>query len=170
MPRTHKPQRLPRAPTTQSCIVDETDLTDAQWEIVRPLLPLAPRGGRPGTTNIREVVNAILYVLRTGCAWDLLPCDFPPRGLCTSLQTMAAQRDDREDSACLAADGGGRIRTRFRAVHSQPAPLCWARVSRSDSWPQVSGFFGDLRSAGPTRAENRAEQEHKLIVNHSRQK
>ena len=50
-----------------------------QWEVIRPLLP-PPGGGRPRKTDIREVVNAILYVLRSGCAWDLLPHDFPPPG------------------------------------------------------------------------------------------
>ncbi len=80
MPRAHKPQRPPRTPTTQSRVLYETDLTDAQWEIIRPLLPPPPGGGRPRKTDMREVVNAIFYVLRTGCAWDLLPHDFPPPG------------------------------------------------------------------------------------------
>ena len=80
MPRAHKPQRPPRTPTTQSRTLYETDLTDAQWELIRPLLPPPPGGGRPRKTDLREVVNAILSVLRTGCAWDLLPHDFPPPG------------------------------------------------------------------------------------------
>ena len=80
MPRAHKPQRPPRTPTTQSRTPYETDLTDAQWEIIQLLLPPPPGGGRPRTTDMREVLNAILYVLRTGCAWDLLPHDFPPPG------------------------------------------------------------------------------------------
>jgi putative transposase len=55
-------------------------LTEAQWEILRELLPPTPGGGRPRTTDLREVLNAILYVLRTGCAWHMLPHDFPPPG------------------------------------------------------------------------------------------
>jgi len=55
-------------------------LTDAQWALLEPLLPAAPGGGRPRTTEMREVLNAILYLLRTGCAWGLLPKDFPPAG------------------------------------------------------------------------------------------
>jgi putative transposase len=80
--RSRKPQppRPPRTATTQSRRVYETDLTDAQWAILAPLLPPAPGGGRPRTTNLREVLNAIFYNLRTGCAWDLLPHDFPPPG------------------------------------------------------------------------------------------
>jgi putative transposase len=80
MPRSHKAARPPRTATTQARQVYETDLTDAQWEIYRRLLPPAPGGGRPRTTDLREVLNAVLYVLRTGWAWDLLPQDFPPAG------------------------------------------------------------------------------------------
>jgi len=80
MPRRHKPPRPPRTATTQARALYETDLTDAQWGILGPLLPAPPGGGRPRTTDLREVLNAILYVLRTGCAWDLLPHDFPPPG------------------------------------------------------------------------------------------
>lgn len=57
-----------------------TDLTDAHWELIAPFVLPETGGGRPRTTDIREVVNAILYVLRTGCAWHLLPHDFPPSG------------------------------------------------------------------------------------------
>jgi putative transposase len=57
-----------------------SDLTDAQWMLLSPLLPQAPGGGRPPTTDLREVVNAILYVDQNGCAWRALPHDFPPEG------------------------------------------------------------------------------------------
>ena len=80
MPRREKPPRPPRTQTTQARRLYDTDLTDAQWEILRPLLPPAPGGGRPRTSDIRAVRNAILYVLRSGCAGDLLPHDFPPPG------------------------------------------------------------------------------------------
>ena len=56
-----------------------TDLSDFQWELLQPLLKL-PDGGRPKTTDLREVVNACLYRLRTGCQWYLLPNDLPPEG------------------------------------------------------------------------------------------
>ena len=81
MPRAQKrTPRPPRTATTQPRPLYDTDLTDAQWEILRPLLPPPPGGGRPPITDRREVLNAILYVLRSGCAWDLLPHDFPPAG------------------------------------------------------------------------------------------
>jgi putative transposase len=57
-----------------------SDLTDAQWQLLESLLPPAPGGGRQPTTDLREVVNAILYVDKNGCAWRALPHDFPPEG------------------------------------------------------------------------------------------
>lgn len=53
-----------------------TDLTDAQWAIIEPMLPPAKPGGRPRTVDLRSVINGILYLVRTGCAWRLLPKEF----------------------------------------------------------------------------------------------
>lgn len=55
-----------------------TDLTDAQWAILEPLVPAPKPGGRPVVHARREIVNAMLYVLRGGIAWRLLPHEFPP--------------------------------------------------------------------------------------------
>src|SRR3954454_2287032 len=55
----------------------ETDLTDEQFALVEPFLPRPKRTGRP-PADLRRVVNAILYLVRTGCQWRLLPKDFPP--------------------------------------------------------------------------------------------
>ena len=54
-----------------------SDLTDQQWELIEDLIPPAKPGGRPRRVSMREVLNAIMYVLRSGCAWGLLPHDFP---------------------------------------------------------------------------------------------
>jgi putative transposase len=54
-----------------------TDLTDAQWRLLEPLLPRNAGPGRPTTLDLREIVNALLYMKQTGCAWRLLPHDFP---------------------------------------------------------------------------------------------
>ena len=56
-----------------------SDLTDAEWELVAPFIRGAKRGGRPRTANVREVMNAIFYVLSTGCQWQALPKDLPPK-------------------------------------------------------------------------------------------
>lgn len=58
----------------------DTDLTDEAWALVAPILPAARPGGRPRTTNLRAVINAIFYLLRTGCQWRLLPHEFPAWG------------------------------------------------------------------------------------------
>lgn len=55
-----------------------SDLTDAEWVLLEPLIPQAKMGGRPEEWPKREIVNAILYVLRSGCPWRMLPHDFPP--------------------------------------------------------------------------------------------
>jgi putative transposase len=55
-----------------------SDLTDRQWRRLEPRVPGAKPGGRPRSVDPREVVNAILYVLRNGIIWRALPHDFPP--------------------------------------------------------------------------------------------
>lgn len=55
-----------------------TDLTDREWELLEPLVPPVKPGGRPAQYPRREIVNGIRYVLRSGCAWRLLPHDLPP--------------------------------------------------------------------------------------------
>ncbi|MEN2987754.1 IS5 family transposase [Tistrella sp. BH-R2-4] len=55
-----------------------SDLTDGEWEIIAPFLPQPARTGRPRAWPMREIINAILYVLRAGCAWRRLPKDVPP--------------------------------------------------------------------------------------------
>jgi putative transposase len=56
-----------------------SDLTDVQWAQIEPHLPSEPGGGRPRKTDQRDVLDAILYILRTGCQWRYLPIDFPPK-------------------------------------------------------------------------------------------
>jgi len=55
-----------------------TDLTDEQWSLIAPLVPKPKTSGRPSTVDRREICNAILYLVRTGCHWRLLPQDFTP--------------------------------------------------------------------------------------------
>lgn len=57
-----------------------SDLRDDEWALLEPLIPPAKTGGRKRTANMREVLNAIFYVLKSGCQWDMLPHDFPPKG------------------------------------------------------------------------------------------
>lgn len=63
-----------------------TDITDAQWALVEPKMPVVEREdgrtGRPRTYAYRDILNGIFYVARTGCAWNLLPHDLPPAATC----------------------------------------------------------------------------------------
>ncbi len=56
-----------------------SDLTDAEWVLIRPLIPPCKRGGRRRTVALREVVNDLMYVLSTGCQWRAVPKDLPAR-------------------------------------------------------------------------------------------
>lgn len=56
-----------------------SDLTDAEWRLIAPLIPPARRGGNKRTVVMREVVNGVMYVLSTGCQWNALPKDLPPK-------------------------------------------------------------------------------------------
>ena len=57
-----------------------SDLTDEQWKLIEPLIPSAEPGGRHRTVCMRQVINGILYLSRTGCTWRMLPDEFPPWG------------------------------------------------------------------------------------------
>lgn len=68
-----------------------SDLTDEQWALIEPLIPVYSLG-RPRKTSMRAVVNAILYLVRTGCQWEYLPRDFPPKS--TVFEYYGAWRKD----------------------------------------------------------------------------
>jgi putative transposase len=55
-----------------------TDLSDAEWFCIEPYLPTPKALGRPRVHSLREILNAIFYIARSGCAWRLLPHEFPP--------------------------------------------------------------------------------------------
>lgn len=69
-----------------------SDLSDEQWEFIEDLIPKARPGGRSRTVDMREVVNSILYLSRTGCQWDMMPHDLLPKS--TVYDYYAAWRDD----------------------------------------------------------------------------
>ena len=69
-----------------------SDLTDEQWSLIADLIPRARSGGRPRAIDMREVFNAILYITRSGCQWDMLPHDLPPKS--SVYDYFATWRDD----------------------------------------------------------------------------
>jgi putative transposase len=77
-----------------------SDLTDAQWEIIEPLIPVNSTG-KPRTVDLREVLNAIFYLNRSGCQWDMLPHDLPAKS--TVYDYFAQWKDDGTWQAILDA-------------------------------------------------------------------
>ena len=69
-----------------------SDLTNAQWKILKPLIPPAKPGGRPREVDMREVLNTLRYQARSGCQWDMLPHDLLPKS--TVYDYFAQWRDD----------------------------------------------------------------------------
>ena len=62
-----------------------SDLTDAEWGLVEPLIPPGKTGGGKRTVIMREVVNGLMYILSTGCQWRAIPKDLPPKSTTTSI-------------------------------------------------------------------------------------
>jgi putative transposase len=90
-----------------------SDLTDAQWQLIRPLLPAAKPGGRPRKHDLRAVVHALFYLNREGCTWRALPHDFPPWR--TVYDYFAAWRDDGTWEAVH-----GALRRTLRVASGRP--------------------------------------------------
>ena len=95
-----------------------TDLTDRQWALVAPHVPAAKPGGRPRSADEREVVDAILYVLRNGVVWRALSHDFPPWSTVYSSSAHGAgtgpggASTTRSATGCGGGTGGSRARAR----------------------------------------------------------
>lgn len=70
---------ITRAQYDRSGLRYASDLTDGEWSVIEPLLPAPRKLGRPRTTDLRAVLEAIFYMARTGCQWRMLPKEFPPR-------------------------------------------------------------------------------------------
>src|SRR4029453_5583596 len=88
-----------------------TDLTDDQWHILQPLIPPAKPGGRPRAVDMREIINTILYLNRTGCQWDMLPHDLIPKS--TVYEYFTQWRDNGTGGHLSAGRAGIATKKRY---------------------------------------------------------
>ena len=129
-----------------------SDLTDQQWALIEPHLPPAPIGGRPRSTDMRDVLDAIFYILRTGCQWRYLPSDLPPR----STVWRYFDRWRRDGTLDAIHD---RLRRKARAAEKPYHPRTTASVD-SQSVDATSG--GEHR--GRDNAKNVDGRKRHIVV------
>ena len=119
-----------------------SDLTDEQWAIIEPLIPVYARWAGPATVDMREVLNAIFYQDRSGCQWDMLPHDLPPKS--TVYDYFAQWRDDGTWQGITRRPASGRCGV---AAGREPSPEC-----REHRQPDGQGDRG-RRRAGLRRGQ-----------------
>lgn len=125
-----------------------TDLSDVEWDLLEQFFPKQIPFGRPRTYSYREILNGIFYVLRTGCAWDMIPHDFPPKATCyhyfqkwrnndtlekihTTLREQCRVNADRKASPTAAILDSKSVKSSEKGGNPPKYPSAMTRAKRS---------------------------------------